>query len=177
MAIASADAIVMGTVNDEQWTTRGVQMSEWGWERQRALGYSDAEIEQRISFFDDYVYTHSRFQIERALKGEFPEGAVEIWCTGGEFEGHSCEAPGRPQLSLGTRYILFIGRAFYGGYAPLAIYEISNDRATSTSQGRNDDVSVSELIAIISEHKDDPFPWTPSSEELRNTPSDEENQR
>lgn len=176
MGIASAEAIIVGQVDGQQWTSRGVQMSEWGLERQRGLGYSDAEIEDLVGRFSGYVYTHSLFRVDRTLKGDFPDGEVEIWCTGGDFEGHRCEAPGFAQLHPGPQYILFIGRAFYGGYVPLAVYEVRDGRATSTSQGRNDDMTVEELLAIIDEHKDDPFPWVPTSQqELLNPPLDTEN--
>lgn len=173
MSIASADAIVVGRVDGKQWTSRGVQMSEWGRARQRGLGYSDADIEEQVSLFEHYVFTRSRFKIDRTLKGALPDGVVEIWCVGGEFEGHRLEALGYPQLRPGRQYVVFLGRGFDGAYGPTAVYEVRGGRATTTDQGRNDDMPVEELFAIIEEHKDDPFPWVPSSELIDDMPDDD----
>lgn len=174
-SVATADAVVIGEVVDGQWTSRGVQMSEWGRNRQRDLGYSDADIQGLVDNFSGYVYTHSRLRVSRSLKGDFPDGTVEVLTTGGQFKSHACVAPGFPQLHPGTRYILFLARAFYGGYEPVEVYEVHGDRAVSTTVWRKDNMRVEDLLAIIDQHKDDPFPWIPASEELRNLPLDEEN--
>lgn len=160
-AIASADAIVLGRVDQPPWTSRGVQVSQWGRERQRALGMTDEEIDRQARRFDDIVYTNSRFQIERALKGDFPDGWVEVRCYGGQFRGYRLHAPGFPQLQPGVRCVVFLGRAFDGGYEPVAVYAIAGQMASTDHQGRHDRMPLDQLIAEIEAHRDDPNPFDP----------------
>ncbi len=165
-AIASADAIVIGTVDKQLRVTQGGSaLSAELRQRMRDHGLSDQAIDQQVSDFSTWIYTTWQFRVERSLKGEFTGGTIEIRRPGGELNGQKLEVPAAPQLLTGDRQLIFLVRAWDGPYQAVAVYRITGNMVSTTDQGRKDNMSLDALIAEIEAHKKDanPFQTPPTS--------------
>lgn len=159
-AIAGADVIVLGSASRDLPGRRGLRIDNEARERLRNEGRTDEEISRQADEFADWVYTPSVFEVERVLKGEVGTGTIEIRNIGGNVDGYSFEADEDfPRLAVGKRQVVFLGRAWDGAYEPLAVYRVTGGMASTTDQGRRDNMPLEELINAVATHKDDPSPF------------------
>jgi len=161
-AVANADVIVLGTVVRDLPSERGIRLDAAMREQLRADGRTDSEIDDRVGEFSDWVYTTSVVAAEDVLKGDCATGTIEVRNIGGEVAGYVFKADGFPRLVVGEREIVFLGLAWDGTYEPLAVYSIRGESASTTDQGRDDTIPVSELLGIIRSHGGDSMPMTPA---------------